>query len=129
MLQNTPTATPPPNKSPYRPFSRRKSSDTTNIHADLHRQVQDLQNQLDAKVCEADEANRRADYAAQRETHLKELAKRFWGEEWSGLKDFVGLFNNGDMSSDIDEIEKRILVEYGELFRGEERGRKDDERK
>lgn len=61
-------------------------------------------------------AEERARQAELREARLKELAKRFWRDEWSGMKDYVGLFNNGDTNRDILEIEERILMEYKELF-------------
>lgn len=94
---------------------------------DLQRQINSLQFQLNAKERHTEAADRRAREAEQREAHLKELARRFWRDEWSGMKDYVGLFNNGDRK-DIDEIEKRVRAEYGELFGSDTEGRERGER-
>lgn len=45
---------------------------------------------------------------------LRELGTRFWEEEWCWIRDFMMIISDEKC---VEEIEDRILVEYGELFR------------
>ncbi|KAF2646262.1 hypothetical protein P280DRAFT_544650 [Massarina eburnea CBS 473.64] len=118
---NTPS-TPP--RSALRPFSLRRSSDLATVNADLQRQLEDLKTKLERKTVEVEAAQIRAQQAEHRETKIKELARKFWKEEWSGMKEYVGLFNSEDedVGKDLKEIEEQILKEYRELFLEKEQG-------
>jgi hypothetical protein len=102
-----------------RPFSLgRKSSDLTLMNAGLQRRLEDLEVQLDAKTVEVEEAQQRAQDAEEKEARIKELGRKFWLEEWRGMKEYLGLIRDesGDVARDLGEIEERILREYRELF-------------
>ncbi|KAF2681731.1 hypothetical protein K458DRAFT_456809 [Lentithecium fluviatile CBS 122367] len=120
-------ASPRPSRSPSRPLLRpfaRKSSDVTNltaINASLHQQITALQSSLTTQTALTNSAARRAQCAEEREAYLESLARKFWKDEWSGMKDYVSLFNNREASRDIEEIEQRVLREYGALFGAKDR--------
>ncbi|PSN72142.1 hypothetical protein BS50DRAFT_569686, partial [Corynespora cassiicola Philippines] len=94
------------------PFVRRRSSDLP-AQKDLQAQVAELQLQLALKTAEAEAASARAARAEQKEARIKELARKFWRDEFSGMKEYMSLM--GD-EKQVREIEKRMLVEYDELF-------------
>ncbi|KAF2264204.1 hypothetical protein CC78DRAFT_568507 [Lojkania enalia] len=96
-----------------RPFIRRPSSHQHPSISELQQQIHDLQLQLEAKTQEADSANARAEEAKHREKKVKELAKRFWDEEWRSMREYMLAFSARE---DVEEIEERILGEYGGLF-------------
>jgi hypothetical protein len=83
----------------------------------LGKQVQELQEELASTVKEADDAKAETE-------RLKGLGRKFWEDEWQGLRDFVLLFVDEkrveevekDIDKGIEEKKKDILKEYGKLF-------------
>jgi hypothetical protein len=84
----------------------------------MQRQVQDLQAQLEQRTHEAEVANNKAEKAEHREREMQKAAKKFWKEEWSGMRDYMLACSEEKY---VKEIEERILSEYEDLFGGVER--------
>ncbi|KAF2727446.1 hypothetical protein EJ04DRAFT_582036 [Polyplosphaeria fusca] len=105
-----------------RPFARRSSSSQHSETTELQRQLADLQSQLQHQSQQADAAKARAHQAEQREKEIRDLAQRFWKEEWSaksGMRDYMLACSEKRY---VDDIEERILHEYGGLFKGGDGG-------